>query len=245
MPRLLSRATLAGWVLATALLVSCDVRLPVQQATCQRRQVRLLTPPTKPGEAPDVLVWMLADRYHTSMIFPYAWLVESGYIPPAGFGQPQYVVMSWGSQIAYSKRGVDTPWRFLRVIFTPTPSVMELIPVEWNVAEVCSKQRIWRKLVTRTKGPALAAFLNECSMTGPDGKPRVLCESSWGHGVQLRGRYLYFIPRVCNVWTTQTIENFGGKISPWFALTADGLIRQAERPPNDFELIWAGSGKRP
>jgi hypothetical protein len=63
--------------------------------------------------------------------------------------------------------------------------------------------------------------------------------------VQLEGRYPYFIPRVCNVWTVQTIENMGGDINPWFALTADGLVRQAEKSPNDFELIWPGNGEKP
>ena len=38
---------------------------------------------------PDVLVWLIADRYHTGMVFPYDWLLESGFVPPAGFGTPQ------------------------------------------------------------------------------------------------------------------------------------------------------------
>jgi hypothetical protein len=132
-----------------------------------------------------------------------------------------------------------------RVLFTPTDSVMELIPTNWNVAEVIPKQRIWRKLVPRDRGPALAAFLNACSATDGEGRPIVICESSWGKGVQLQSRHSYFIPRVCNVWTVQAIETLGGDFNPWFALTAGGLIRQAEKPPNDFELIWPGGGAEP
>jgi hypothetical protein len=60
--------------------------------------------------------------------------------------------------------------------------------------------------------------------------------------VQLEGDHSYFIPRVCNVWTAQAIEALGGEVNPWFGLTADGLIRQAESPPNNFELIWPGGG---
>jgi hypothetical protein len=86
----------------------------------------------------------------------------------------------------------------------------------------------------------LAEFLNQCSKTGPDGRPIVVRPSSWGDGVQLEGRYTYFIPRVCNVWSAQVIECLGDRINPWFALTADGLIRQAEKPPNQFEKIWPG-----
>ena len=119
---------------------------------------------------------------------------------------------------------------------------MELIPIHWEVAEVIPGQRIWRKLVPRERGPAVASFLNQCSTTCADGRPRVIARSSWGDGVQLESRHSYFIPRVCNVWTAQAIEALGGEIQPWLGLTAEGLIRQAEKPPNNFELIWPGGG---
>jgi hypothetical protein len=32
----------------------------------------------------------------------------------------------------------------------------------------------------------------------------------------------------------------GGDFNAWFGLTAGGLIRQAEKAPNNFELIWPG-----
>lgn len=255
-PRVRRPGNPAVWHLALAasvfaLLTSCGLRLPVADSGLQRLEVRsspdtstTLGPsePESTGKDPNLLVWMISDEWHTGMIFPYDWLIESGFIPPAGFGDPQYVTLSWGNRDAYSQEGFDHPWKVFRVLFTPTPSVMELIPLDWHIAEVCPHQRIWRKLVPRDRGPAIAAFLNACSATGADGRPVVVAASSWGEGVQLEGRHSYFIPRVCNVWTAQAIEALGGKINPWFGLTAEGLIRQAERPPNDFELIWPGGG---
>lgn len=222
---------------------SCGLRVPVDDSHPMRAGVTTVsTSHEGPGgeRAPDVLVWMVADAWHTGMVFPYDWLLESGFVPPEGFGNPRYVVMSWGNHDAYSKEGFDHPWKVFRVLFTPTKSVMEMIPAQWDVVGVCVRQRVWRKLVPRDRGPAIAAFLNSCSEFGADGRPIVVAESSWGNGVQLAGKYSYFIPRVCNVWTAQAIESLGGKTNPWFGLTADGLIRQAEKPPNDFELIWPG-----
>ena len=201
--------------------------------------------PSAGKKDPDVLVWLIADSYHTGLVFPYDWLLESGFVPPPDFGHPRYVTMSWGNRDAYSKEGFDHPWKVFRVIFTPTRSVMELIPADWHVAEVLPQHRIWRKLVPRDRGTALAAFLNGCSQMDSNGRPVVVCESSWGEGVQLECRHSYFIPRVCNVWTVQAIEALGGEFNPWFALTAGGLIRQAEKPPNDFELIWPGELPEP
>jgi hypothetical protein len=241
MTRLAMPWRVACGVLATALLASCGLRLPVEKQAIRRIEVHLDAPETVTTKNdPDLLIWLVSDSYHTGLVFPYDWLLESGYVPPAKFGHPRYVTMSWGNRDAYSRDGFDNPWKVFRVLFTPTRSVMELIPVDWDVAEVMPQHRIWRKLVPRDRGPAIAAFLNGCSQTDTEGRPLVFCESSWGKGVQLQSRHSYFIPRICNVWTVQAIETLGGKFNPWFGLTAGGLIRQAEKPPNNFELIWPG-----
>ena len=78
-------------------------------------------------------------------------------------------------------------------------------------------------------------FLNECSVTGPDGTTdRHLPSRAGARACNSKSSYPYFIPRVCNVWTVQAIECLGGEINPWLALTADGLVRQAEKPPQRF-----------
>ncbi len=231
---------LAILVSASLALSSCGIRLPAPQAPAAP------TRPAASGDArpPHVLVWLIADNLHTGMVFEYDWLLESGFVPPDGFGNPKYVTLSWGDLTAYQEGRLDTPWEVFRALFLPTASVMELIPIDWHVTEVCPHQRIWRKLVPREKGPELAAFLNHCSRTTPGGKPVVLGPSSWGGGVLLASRHSYYFPRICNVWTAQSIEAIGGKINPWTAISANGLIRQAETPANDFEQIWWGGGTR-
>ena len=231
-----------GMVL-TGLVCSCSLRLPVEKTPVGRKAAD----PQRniqetPGAEPHVRMWLIADTYHTGIVVPWDWLVESGFVPPEGFGTPRYVVMSWGNRDAYSASGFDHPWKVFRVLFTPTRSVMELIPVDWNITEVLPDQRIWQALVPRDRGTSLAAFLNACSNTDGNGRPVVVCESSWGKGVQLESRHSYFIPRVCNVWTVQALEALGGEYEPLFALTADGVAKQAQRPENGFEMIWPGGG---
>jgi hypothetical protein len=239
MPRPGPIGNLAG--LAVAALSSCGICLPDTPDLTYRAERRQATPASSTTtKDPDVLVWLIADEIHTGMVFPYDWLIESGFIPPTGFGSPKYVTLSWGDRTAYVEKGLHTPWKFFRALFTPTPSVMELIPANWNVVEVCHHQRIWRKLTDRERGKDLAAFLNDCSIHAPDGRPIVCGTSSWGGGVLLESRHVYFVPRTCNVWTVQAIQSLGGNINPWSAMTANGLSRQAEKKPNDFEKIWPG-----
>lgn len=239
--------------LAAFLSVSC-IRIPPPPAAALR-QLQVASPP-RAGAAgdkspaagardPEVLIWLIADPHHTGMVFPYAWLLESGFIPPAGFGHPAYVTLSWGERTAYVQKAWLNPWQVGRAFFTPSPSVMELIPFDGYVVNVCQQQRVWRKLVPRERGPLLAAFLNHVCRSGADGRPIVIGPSSWGAGCLLEGQYTYHLPRICNVWTAQCIEACGGTMYPWFALTADGLIRQAERPRNGFENVWPGRQDQP
>jgi hypothetical protein len=239
MSRTSAALKLAGTVFAVVFLASCSLRLPTQKIPTAKVPVRTTATPPHSKE-PHVLVWMVADKWHTGLVFPYDWLIESGFIPPENFGNPKFVTMSWGNTDAYSPEGIGSTWNLLRVILTPTPAVMELIPSNWHVAEVMPHQRIWRKLTPRDKGPALADFLNKCSVTDAKGRPIVVRPSSWGKGVQLESAHRYFIPRVCNVWTAQALETLGCELNPMLGLTADSLIRQAENPPNNLELIWSG-----
>lgn len=231
---------LAGGILASAVLNSCGIRLPdvpVPVHGVRKQPVQFTA-----GKEPDVLVWLIADELHTGMVFKYDWLLESGFIPPAGFGNPRFVTLSWGDRTAYVEKGLHTPRKFFEALFIPTPSVMELIPANWDVVDVCPHQRVWRKLIPRENGRDLAAFLNDCSRMGADGKPQVCGTSSWGGGVLLESRHVYFVPRMCNTWTSQAIESLGGKINPWLGITANGLIRQAENSANGYEQIWWGGG---
>ncbi|RYD40660.1 MAG: DUF2459 domain-containing protein [Verrucomicrobiaceae bacterium] len=249
-----SRSTgcLAAAVLAVAALPSCGIRLPDAPALTYKEHVstapverKLPVEPEEPGKDPDVLVWLIADKIHTGVVFPYDWLLESGFVPPEGFGNPRFVTLSWGNRTAYVERGLKNPVQVFEALFTPSPSVMELIPANWDVVEVCPHQRIWRKLVSRERGRDLAAFLNDCSKKDAAGRPIVCGTSSWGGGVLLESRHRYFIPRVCNIWTAQVIETLGCKIDPWGTTTANGLVKQVERPPNNFEQIWWGGGLAP
>jgi hypothetical protein len=56
----------------------------------QRNTVSTYTP----QRPPEVQVWLLADKLHTGMVFPYGWLLESGFIPPENFPKCEFVTFS-------------------------------------------------------------------------------------------------------------------------------------------------------
>jgi hypothetical protein len=187
-----------------------------------------------------VEIWLHGDGYHTGLVFDYPWLLESGYVPPAGLGSPRQVVISWGNTSAYSDEGISGPHQWIRVLFTPTPSVMEVIPIHRRVTSVMPQQQLWKAEFPANRGPRLAHFLNQCTLLDEDGQAVIVRPSSWGDGFQVESRFNYFIPRVCNIWSAQAIETLGGKINPWRATTANSLAKQLESKENGFVLVHDG-----
>ncbi len=106
-----------------------------------------------PERPPEVQVWLIGDKLHTGMVFPYDWLLESGFVPPENFPEAKYVTFSWGDRMAYiNKRWLTAP-EIVKAIFLPSRAVMECIPITWEVAEVSPNQHIWMKSIPREQGP--------------------------------------------------------------------------------------------
>jgi len=195
-----------------------------------------------PERPPEVQVWLIADKLHTGMVFPYSWLVESGFIPPKDFPDCKYVTFSWGDRQAYvNKRWLSAP-EIVKAIFLPSAAVMECIPINWEVAEVSPNQHIWMKSIPRERGPYVAAFLNHCTIPDSEGLPTVAGKSSWGEGVLLESPQVYYFPRICNVWTGQALEACGGNINPLMSIHRDLLVIEAKR--NGFNEVWDASGNK-
>jgi len=216
---------------------------PESQIAATRERAEMLRAKAPTPRSQFVHVWLISDALHTGLVFEYDWLLESGFVPPDRFPESRYVSLSWGDRTAYVQRRLNSVGEVVNALFLPSESVMELIPADWNVTEVCPHQRIFQKRVPREVGPQLAAFLNHCSTTDEKGRPNVVGTSSWGDGVLLESRHAYFYPRVCNIWTVQAMEAMGARMNPWTAISANGVIRQATNRHNRYSQIWWGSGE--
>lgn len=218
------------------LFSSCAVRMPAPKLPKKTTPIVDANPvaaaprKTAPGKVP---VYLVADSLHTSLVVPYHWLVDHGYKAPHPVRFPQgpdrMVVMSWGDEVAYVQKRWLRPWEVFHALFMPSDSVTEFIPISWKVEDVCFQQRIYRGEIPASRGKVLAAFLNQSNIPNPDGRPKVIAKSTWGDGYLLDCKYSYYFPRICNVWTGQSLESCGLKINMRSAITANGLIRQVEK----------------
>jgi len=228
-------------ILPVAFLASCTMHLPAPEAARYRVET------TRPAVEDTVPLHLLADSLHTALVFELKWLEESGYVKPAEIASPKYVTMSWGNEVAYVQKRWLSPIQVFRALCTPSPSVMECIPIDWKVEQVCEHQRVYVAQVPRSAGKSLAAFLNACAVTKEDGRPLTIGPSSWGEGRLIRcpENYSYYFPRICNVWTAQALQSCGFSVDTSASLSANGLIREATSEENGFKKIWDPETDKP
>ena len=223
-----------------ALMASCALHFPkvesqrVEMAT-RAESLALAGEPS----APDVPVVMFADNLHTGLILKLAWLKRHGFVPPPEIGDHEHVVFSWGDETAYVQERWLTPYQVIDALFLPSDSVMEIIPIDWNIPEVMPTQRLYQGFASEASGAQLAAFLNQCCVRDGDGMPKTVANSSWGEGRLIRSPHAYYFPRICNIWTVDALRASGFEIGGLRGLTADGIVRQVTRPENGFQQIWA------
>lgn len=229
-------------ILPVMLLASCAIHLPSPEnqvsGGIEKRSFQVAAAP----DESTVEVHLLADKLHTALVFELDWLVESGFDKPSGIGSPKYVAMSWGDEVAYVQERWLSVGQVFKALFSPSASVMECIPINWKVEQVCHHQRVYVAHVQRSQGPSVAAFLNACAEKDASGDPVTIGKSSWGEGLLIRcpENYSYYFPRICNVWTAQGLESCGFSMNVPTALSASGLVRQATSEKNGFKKIWDG-----
>jgi len=227
-------------ILPPALLASCSMHLPEPVALSPRVETRTMAVAAEDQDG--VEIYLLSDNLHTALVFDLAWLERHGYVKPAQIGNHRYVAMSWGEKTAYVQKRWLNPFQVVKALCTPSDSVMEIIPIDWKVEEVCHHQDVYLARAERSTGTRLAAFLNGCAVKGPDGLPETIAPSSWGEGRLIRcpDNYSYYFPRICNVWTAQALGNSGFTMSTTGAISASGVVRQATRDKNSFKKIHDG-----
>lgn len=223
---------------------SCALHFP-QETKVTHQRVEVTAHGAAEEEAATVPVLLFADNLHTGLVLELEWLRRHGYVTPPEVGDHRYVAFSWGDQTAYVQERWLHPGQVIHALFLPSGAVMEIIPFDWNIPEVCHHQRLYQAYVPDSAGKGIADFLNHCAVRGPDGVPETVSRSSWGEGQLIRSPHAYYFPRICNIWTVDALRAMDFKFGGLRGLSADGVIRQAERPENGFAQIWDPAWQEP
>jgi hypothetical protein len=224
---------------------SCALHFPEEtRAGVERVEMTSRGAPAE-QEPATIPVLLFSDNLHTGLVLELDWLRRHGYVTPPQIGNHRYVAFSWGDETAYVQERWLGPGQVFHALFLPSKAVMEIIPFDWNIPEVCHHQRLYQAYVPESAGRQIAGFLNHCAVRNEDGVPETVSRSSWGEGQLIRSPHSYYFPRICNIWTVDALNSMGFEMDGLLGLSADGLIRQAEKPENGFAQIWDPAWQEP
>jgi hypothetical protein len=134
-------------ILPVAILASCTMHLPAPEAARYRVEA------TRPATVETVPVYLLADKLHTALVFDLKWLEQSGYRKPTELGNPKYVTMSWGDEVAYVQERWLSPGQVFRALFKVHFSPrrcrelrpLQLIVIHFHIRHALSHQMCYHR----------------------------------------------------------------------------------------------------
>lgn len=220
-------------------LSSCSLSFPERANSVVSQpinRVEVAASMTTADEPATMQVIMFADELHTGLILDLEWLQKHGYVIPDNVTPRKWAAFSWGDETAYVQERWLSPGQVVHALFMPSKSVMEIITFDYNIPDVCPHQRLYQAFVPESSGRELAAFMNRCAVRDESGRPNTIAPSSWGDGRLIESTHTYYFPRICNVWTVEGMRALGFEMNRVTGLSADGVIRQAER--EGFRQIW-------
>ena len=162
--------------------------------------------PPQHGE-PTESVFVVNHGWHTGVVVEARKFV-SGTRPlwPTAAGC-KYVEIGWGDEGFYRCEKV-TAGIALRAMFGRNSAVL-------------------RVEVTRQGFDRLRAYLTDSYAVGERGRPIDLGKGIYGNSRFYRATGRYYFPNTCNRWTARALRSAGAPITPFYAVRAENVFRQA------------------
>lgn len=138
------------------------------------------------------------------------------------------LMIGWGDNKYYPSERVRIDL-FLRAAFLPTGSVIHAVGISEPVEAYFPGAEVVRIYVSEQGFRAMADYLVKQFKLTDDGE---LSYTAPGHHKQsafFKAHGWYYFPKTSNRWTARALRRSGFPISPFYAITAGNLIRQAKK----------------
>lgn len=198
--------------------------------------------PPRAGE-PAIAVWIVAHSWHAGIAVrasdvPAMFWPERGHFPRA-----EYLEVGWGDRDYW--QAADPGLRLaLNALLLPTPSVVRLTAIDEPLAAAFPGAEIVEIRLSRAGFERLLRFVDDTFARTGAGSATPLGPAPWPHSRFYPAHGSYHLFRTSNTWTARALREAGLPITPAFALTSGGVLRQARRHGAAMESDAAGAGRR-
>lgn len=170
-------------------------------------------------------VYVTKLGWHTAIVIERVHLED--YLPThPRMPHSNYLMIGWGDGKYYPHPDPGTGL-LLRAALWPTESVLHVVGIDIPVENYFSSSRIVRIMIHQEGADKLAEFIASYFEVDELGIPVFAAEGLYRNSAFFEAKSAYFFPRTSNRWVAQALRRTGYPITPFYALTADNVMKQA------------------
>lgn len=170
-------------------------------------------------------VYLISHGWHTGIAIGSEHLDEHLPDHPRIPGA-KYLMFGWGDGKYYPHPDPGTGL-LLRAALLPTKSILHVVGIDVPVERYFPSSRIVRIRVHDAGAQKLAEFLANNFEVDENGQPIFAADGLYQNSAFFNAEPYYFFPRTSNRWVAQALRRTGYPITPFFALTAENVMKQA------------------
>lgn len=172
-------------------------------------------------------VYLIRHGWHTGIALEKFYL--DGHLPDhPKMPNTKYLMFGWGDGKYYPHPNPGTGL-LLRAALLPTQSVLHVVGVDMPVQRYFPSSRVVRIMIHPTGAKELAEFIGQHFETDKQGNPFFTTDGLYQTSSFFQAKPAYFFPRTSNRWVAQALRRTGYPITPFYALTAGNLMKQASK----------------
>ena len=198
-----------AWLVYAGLLAACAGALPLTPADTGPRTHN---------------VYIVNDRWHTTIVMPIAELIATGAMPETDdFGDASFLAFGWGDRVYYPAEEA-TVGMALEAALTATRAIIHVAPLPGEPGVVYAKAEVLPVRLTRDGFLHMArAIAGEIER--PTGRRATPVERGLSPGAlfyHAHGTFHLF--NTCNTWTGRMLRAGGVDVSSTGVVTAEDLM---------------------
>lgn len=169
-------------------------------------------------------IYVSSLSWHTGIVVPAASFPDTIWREGHHYGDAQYLEIGWGDADYFTHEGFNL-WYALKAVFWPTPSVIQIKPINRKVENYYTNTDVAKIDVDDEQLQRLVNFLVEELQLDEDGKVIPVTEGTGN--TFYKSSSSYYFPENSNVWAARALKEAGFSISPFWHQTTGQVVKKA------------------
>lgn len=202
--------------------IACLLLMLFLISSCNRPMKEIY--PDDPSQR-TIPVYVISHGWHTGIAIERVYLDD--YLPDhPEMPNAKYLMFGWGDGKYYPHPDPGTGL-LLRAALLPTQSVIHVVGIDIPVQNYFPSSRVVRIMIHPTGTDEMTEFISSHFETGEAENPLFAADGLYQNSAFFQAKPTYFFPRTSNRWVAQALRRTGYPITPFYALTAENVIKQA------------------